>query len=184
MSNNEKHQLHSKVGEQLEEVFLFPYKVLLDPACGGDQHISLFINKKNRENIMCKIDAAIVNDNKINAIIEVEESGISPTKIFGKFYTSYFSSIYIRYVEEYNYSEKIGYFQLIDVSKTNEERSSKERQLKYIENEINKFINDNENSKIKSYTLLCYRNNSDIKKFVSIIEKYCKEINLTTASTL
>jgi hypothetical protein len=94
-----EHPLHKVVGELLEE-FAKKNNFLarLDDACGGDQHIPLFLDSKSNENSLCKVDAMLlkkVNDKKeVVAVIEIEESGFIPTKICGKYLTTALSTLY------------------------------------------------------------------------------------------
>jgi hypothetical protein len=53
----------------------------------GELHLG---DQKNRESAMCKVDAMIVKKGRIEVVVEIEESGFSPTKIFGKFRPRFF----------------------------------------------------------------------------------------------
>ncbi len=175
------HPLHLKIGEKLESLFNLPHYILLiDPACGGHQYISLFINKMNRENAMCKVDAMIVKDTNILAIIEIEESGLNPTKICGKYLAAALSKFYIHNGVKYSLSKDTAFFQIIDISKLNKQNTSKKEQTKYIEKSIQSI---NSTGIIKNYSIDCIDGNDDeitlskiVKKIIAVQIKFRKSL--------
>jgi hypothetical protein len=52
-------------------------------------------DKRRNSEIYCNVDALILKQGRISVVIEVEESGIRPTKICGKFLTSALSTTHI-----------------------------------------------------------------------------------------
>lgn len=95
------HPLHKIIGRYMDEVNFPSCVVLKDPACGGQQHLPLFISQeKSRKTEYCNVDLLILKNNQVRVIIEVEESDVKPTQICGKFLTSALSSYFIH--EKYN----------------------------------------------------------------------------------
>ena len=93
--NDNKHPLHLEIGCKLKE-FARDFDVLLDPACGGDQNIQIFMEEtKSFETQICNVDALLIKNNKIIIIIEIEETNIKPTQICGKFLTSALGQYFI-----------------------------------------------------------------------------------------
>ena len=88
-----RHQKHMKIGSIISRAF--GEQAIFDYACSGGssrkQQIPLFADrKKATDTRMCNVDIALINGNYVKVIIEIEESGIIPTKICGKFLTSSF----------------------------------------------------------------------------------------------
>lgn len=83
------HPLHEKIYSIVEP---FDGKnnntvhVYADHACSGKEgRVSLFLEPtKKRENHICDVDSLIVRGDKIKIILEIEESGRQPVRIFGK----------------------------------------------------------------------------------------------------
>lgn len=92
------HKLHTAVYRALKAAHID--SIHADPACSmnREEHVQLFLDKNGgRENHFCNVDILILNKNKdVSAIIEIEESDITPIKIFGKFLASALSSFYIQ----------------------------------------------------------------------------------------
>jgi len=91
------HQKHLEIGKILLKQY--PDNVVLDYACTNEmpkQQIPLFFSsKKTADSRLCNVDAVLLNDGLLKVIIEVEETGIIPTKICGKFLTSAFAEYLI-----------------------------------------------------------------------------------------
>ena len=80
------HSFHLAVSSQIDKQRAGRGKLFQDPACGGTQHLSLFVgDTKERETHMCDVDMLIVSEGLVRVIVEIEESGFNPTKICGKF---------------------------------------------------------------------------------------------------
>ena len=111
------HPLHKEIADKLESIFP-PNSLVKDEACGGNQRIPLFYDKeKSRETEYCNVDLLVLKENKIKAIIEIEESNVKPTQICGKFLTSALARYYIHEnkenepVEMYNC---VAFIQIVD----------------------------------------------------------------------
>jgi hypothetical protein len=92
-----KHPLHLAIGQLLRDAAAGVPRcdVVLDPACGGSQHLPLFLSaQKSNANRLCCIDGLILRDRKVRVLVEIEESDMKPTKVFGKFLTSALSRGY------------------------------------------------------------------------------------------
>ncbi len=99
-----RHPKHREIGDIISRAF--GNNAIFDYACVGGsfrkQQIPLFTDrKKTAETRMCNVDIALINGNDVKVIIEIEESGIIPTKICGKFLTSSFS----KYLFHYSFGE-------------------------------------------------------------------------------
>ena len=76
------HPLHKRVGEIFIECL--GDKVILDPACGGNQQIPLFIDKTPRNDTkITNVDILVQHNEKI-IICEIDESKYNPNHILGK----------------------------------------------------------------------------------------------------
>lgn len=98
-----EHKLHQVVGDIA--VRNFGENVKLDFACckntDARQQLPLFSSReKSRKTQLCKVDMLIISGNEVKVIIEIEESGMIPTKICGKFLTSGLAKYYIHYGEK------------------------------------------------------------------------------------
>lgn len=92
-----KHELHKAVANIL--VNEFKEKVRLDYACCENvqsrQQLPLYLDKpESRRTQICKVDIIIIADNEVKVIVEIEESGMIPTKICGKYLTSGMAKYY------------------------------------------------------------------------------------------
>ena len=138
------HPLHVKVGKSISKIINPPLKLVKDSACGGKQHIPLFLEKdKSRATQVCKVDLLIIKDKKVSVIIEIEESGFNPTKIFGKYFTSAFAKYYIHKTEGNSsipISNKFLFIQILDSSRFSKKGSKKNIQCDAIEKNINDLI--------------------------------------------
>jgi len=89
------HPLHNAIG-QLLRTCVPEENLILDPACGGDQNIPLFISEtRSRATEYCDVDALILKDGQIKIIVEIDESNRKPTQVAGKFLTSAMATHYI-----------------------------------------------------------------------------------------
>lgn len=143
-----KHPLHKKIAEW----FVNKYKhesdvsIIKDSACGGKQHIPLFIGKyedKSRATNMCNVDLLVIKDNKIAIVVEIEESNIIPTQICGKFLTTVLSDYFSHRKQDgkpFYFSDLPCFIQILDDSKLIKYKTSKDIQGKNIINSISKKI--------------------------------------------
>jgi len=89
------HPLHDAIGHVLKSC-VPEDDLILDPACGGSQHIPLFVSDaRTRETAFCNVDALILKNGQIKVIIEIDESNTKPTHVAGKFLTSAMATHYI-----------------------------------------------------------------------------------------
>ena len=156
MVKKKQHPLHKVIGEIIQESEFPNCTVIKDLACGGKQNISLFcIDKKSNKTEYCNLDLLILKDNRIRVIVEIEESDITPTKIFGKFLTSALSSHFIHRTQNdvpVGMGNSVSFIQILDTSRLKEDKTAKLGQWQYIENSI-KSIVPVKNSKINDYKI-------------------------------
>ncbi|MDR2796983.1 MAG: hypothetical protein LBB80_01430 [Treponema sp.] len=144
--------LHKKTGDILKNLEKnLKIDVVLDKACGigktgKSQNIPLFLKKeeiKSNETEICDVDAMVIKNNEIKIIIEIEESGFLPTKIYGKYMASNLAEYYAHDTLENEILEikksNVLFIQIID-TKGLESISSKPEQFKNIEKSINNLI--------------------------------------------
>src|SRR5262249_656098 len=91
------HPFHRAVGDVLRAEPPSDCRLVLDHACGGCHQVPLVAGSiKSRATRTCYVDALIVGSNQtVPWIIEIEESDIDPTHIFGKIGTSAAASHFI-----------------------------------------------------------------------------------------
>lgn len=155
MMSRKIHPLHKIIADKIESV-LPPLSLIRDEACGGVQRIPLFYDrKKSREIEYCNVDLLVLKENKIKAIIEIEESNVKPTQVCGKFLTSALARYYIHdneMNEPIEMSDSVAFFQIVDTSKL-KGKSAKPEQWKALERSIQSVL-PLTNSRIKSYRLI------------------------------
>ena len=149
------HPLHKAIADKLRSIFP-PHSLVRDEACGGDQRIPLFYDKeKSRATEYCNVDMLVLKDNRVRAIIEIEESNVKPTQMCGKFLTSALARYYIhenkenKPVEMYDY---VAFIQIVDSSKL-KKNSAKRKQWRALERSIQSLL-PLRNSRITSYMLV------------------------------
>jgi len=156
-----QHELHLCIGKILSKIKKTDLEVKRDKACGGDQYISLFLDSKDRKNAICKVDALLIYKNQIQVIIEIEESGLNPTKICGKYLTSELSEFYERGDDKnIRFAEWPTFIQIVDTKGVNESKFSKKEQVSKIESKI---LDKCNTGKIKEYRLFCINGKKDRK---------------------
>ena len=119
---DDEHPLHDIIGQYLCSIPLSQNdKLLLAPECGGYHNLPLFSSSQRaRVTQYCNVDALILQNNKIRIIFEIEESGLLPTKICGKFLTSALSTNLIHNIlnnQSTPLANKVCFIQVIDSSK-------------------------------------------------------------------
>jgi hypothetical protein len=127
------HPLHRLIGEIIAAAPIPDGKVILDAACGGKQNIQLFCadNATNRTRY-CKVDAAVLKNNQVKVILEIEESDIRPVALCGKAFISALASYFIHRKVKYPMAERAFFVQVIDKSP-----DSKLDQCLYLSDSIN-----------------------------------------------
>jgi len=158
-----KHELHLKIGEHLKSIDIENTKIIIDPACGGNQNIPLFLSDtKSNQTEICNVDLMIIKNNKIKIIIEIEEANVKPTQILGKFMTSALAESHIHKKNKDNpisMDENVCFIQILDTKKLNK-KSNKTKQWDNIEDKIKKLLPSLQTN-IKTYQLF-YGNLEDI----------------------
>ncbi|OGB89325.1 hypothetical protein A2625_04070 [candidate division WOR-1 bacterium RIFCSPHIGHO2_01_FULL_53_15] len=147
------------IGESINSAFegKAGIKVVRDEACGGKQHIPLFLSEnKKRENVICNVDLMVIKDNHISIIIEIEESNVKPTQICGKYLTSAISVCYFHAKENnkpVRMSKNVLFIQVLDNIKL-PKGSVKIPQWIQIGERIKKVISDFHGTSVNKYELL------------------------------
>lgn len=168
-----EHPLHLTIGEIINSNKFPGCKIVKDPACGGNQNIPLFCeNGKSNETEYCNVDILILKKDKIQVIIEIDESTRTPTQICGKFLTSVLSSYYNHTLEKNKHVEMSDSCNFVQIVKNPlQKNSSRPEKWEYLEKSI-KSISPIKNSKIKSYHLI-YGN---IQNFENSKSKECLQL--------
>jgi hypothetical protein len=148
------HTFHLAVAKELKNLLADRGELFQDLACGGKQHLSLFVgDTKERETHMCDVDMLVVSEGLVRIIFEIEESGFIPTKICGKFLQSIFATHFIqdsRPEHVFRYSNRVLFIQVFDGSKFNKTGTSKYMQARLIEKKIRDML------PIKGSTITAY----------------------------
>lgn len=138
------HPLHQAVAYRIAKDVSHGMELLRDPACGGDQHLPLFVGKhKARDTRMCCVDLLLVSGGRVRCIVEVEESGFLPTKICGKFLQAALADHFIhdsRPESALPYGERVRFVHVLDGSACLKDGGRKEQQAKLIQEEIRKLL--------------------------------------------
>ena len=157
--------MHLKVAATIQDALAKkPFRLLLDPACGGNQHLPLFISeKKCRATRMCCVDILILKNEKVRAIIEIEESGFLPTKICGKYLQAAIADHFIHasHTKALPYDDKVTFIQILDGSKSLKSGSQKEEQAMLIADKINKNASS---FNIQQYLLFYIKGSDDTER--------------------
>lgn len=151
MSNEKKkqeeslvHPLHVAVAEELQRRIAEDSTLLRDPACGGRQHLPLFIGpRRSSASRMCLVDLLVLSEGRARVIIEIEESGFLPTKICGKFLQSALANHFIHDSQGepvVPYSDRVLFIQVLDSSKLPPKGTKKFSQANLIESHIRRMI--------------------------------------------
>lgn len=166
-----EHPLHKRVAKYIRKYIeengkSGEYKVIIDHECVANdceehlQRIPLFCSEeKGRETEYCNVDMMIVKKkpkDRISVLIEIEESGISPTDICGKFLTSALSSHYIHKTNTENslpLVPPIWFLQIVDISSL-KDNSRKEDQFECLQKSIQEIL-PLPGSAIREYNLIC-----------------------------
>ena len=113
------HPLHLVIGQFLSTLNLQQEtQLLLAPECGGRHNLPLFSSsQKGNDTEFSNVDALIIQNNSVSVILEIEESGLIPTKICGKFLTSALSTHFIHDIlnnQATNMASRVCIIQIID----------------------------------------------------------------------
>jgi hypothetical protein len=150
------HNLHKLIGKTLLELQSNTLTLLLDPACGGDHNIPLFItDEKSNSTEICNVDAIIICNDKIKLIIEIEETNVKPTQILGKMMTSALTKYYIHKTNNNNpieMDDETCFIQILNTGKLKKGLSSKEAQWDNLKNAVSHIL-PVKDSKLCSYEI-------------------------------
>ncbi len=173
-------ELHKDIGKLIKNHFP---NYEMSPECSNEQKkhkIPLYCSDENRKDThYSDVDILIPKGDKIKVIIEIEESDITPIRIFGKFLAAESSSCYIYNSEKYKVEDNsVKFIQILYTPKLNG-NSSKHEQTKNIETSIqNLMLKCNKTGKIKNYEIICVKNkesDSDTKnKIINSIREGLK----------
>ncbi|MDD8021231.1 MAG: hypothetical protein PHU81_08670 [Acidobacteriota bacterium] len=158
------HVLHEKLGKTIRDSFSGEpgYKVMLDKACGGQRILPLFISdKKGNETEICDVDILIAKGIKVKAIIEIEESDVTPNKICGKFLTSALAFYYSDGkgpLQDLN--SPIAFIQVVDKSKLKVYKTKKLKQWENLEKAMCRLLPVG-NSQINVYKIFGFNGPED-----------------------
>ena len=172
----EIHEMHLIIGKKLSENLKNSNIIIfLDKACNkkSKTNLPLFCSSdKSNDTEYCNVDALIIKNNKIKIIIEIEESNIKPTQIFGKFMTSALSKVLINesIISEPIYIDDNAYFIQVLSSQKLKEKSKKKLQGINIEKSINDVL-PIKGSNIVNYKLMYSEITSSFKELIEYINK-------------
>jgi hypothetical protein len=131
------HPLHLAVADEVGRKTEGRAELLRDPACGGSQHLPLFVGlHRGRDTQLCKVDLLVVKSGQVRTIIEIEESGFIPTKICGKFLTSALATYFIHDLRPeltVPFADQVLFVQVLDGSKFLKQGTRKDSQADLIE---------------------------------------------------
>ena len=138
------HPLHQAAADRIAKNVPHDMELLRDPACGGNQHLPLFVGKdKRRDTRMCCVDLLLVSGGRVRCIVEVEESGFLPTKICGKFLQAALADHFIHDSRDEGalpYGEYVRFVHVLDGSACLKDGSRKEEQARLIQEEIRRLL--------------------------------------------
>src|ERR1039458_8254185 len=136
----EDHPLHKLIGDIVSGLDAPNTKVVLDKACGGEQKIQLFCtDASSYKSCLCHVDAAILFNDQVKVIIEVEESDIRPVHLCGKVFVSALATHYIHRKKPYRMADTVFFVQVIDTS-DKPDNASKLPQCRYLETSIQNLL--------------------------------------------
>jgi len=165
------HPLHLAVAKELQQRLSSRGDLFKDTACGGAQHLPLFIGStKSRDTRMCEVDLLIVSEGQVRVIIEIEESGFLPTIICGKFLQSAIATHFIHNSlaeSAIPYGKHVLFVQVLDGSKCLKQDTRKDAQGKLIEKKINSML-PLKRSGITDYLLFFVQGDADCAGLKSV----------------
>lgn len=126
--------------------------LIKDPACVGGpsphyvrvpQNIPLFCSAvRSNPTEYCNVDALVLLGGKIKVIVEIEESALGPTQVFGKFLTSAAAHCYVHDVDgaaPVLKDDRVLFVQVMDTSDL-KPRSTKQQQWANIESSVRSLL--------------------------------------------
>ena len=165
------HPLHERIGELLGSAELGSCELVLDPACGGDQNIPLFVSEpKSNATEYCNVDVLFIRDGQVRGIIEIEEANILPNQVCGKFLTSALASFYHhrRHGNRPIPIQDTFFVQVVDSSKLKGDKTSKLAQFENIRESIREVL-PLSGSGVSSYELVAVAGANDAENSEKVI---------------
>ena len=166
-----RHPLHERIGEMLRGATLGSCELVLDPACGGDQNIPLFVSEpKSNATEYCNVDVLFLEDGRVRGVIEIEEANILPTQVCGKFLTSALASFYHhkRHGSTPISIRDAFFVQIVDSSRLKGDRTSKLAQFENIRESIRSVLPLG-GSAVTSYELVAVAGAGDAQGASSVV---------------
>lgn len=153
------HPLHLAIAEFLSAIHLPAHcKLLLAPECGGTHNLPLFCcDQKSSDAEYCNVDALVVKNSRVCFILEIEESGLIPTKVAGKFLTSALSTHFIHNIlnnAATPMGDQVTFVQVLDATKL-QPTTKKFKQGQLLESSIQGVL-PLRNSKVSVYRLFFF----------------------------
>jgi hypothetical protein len=157
------HPLHVAILELLnksincgKDIKIYPDSSCLKKKNKNKMHVSLFLgNLKKRTYHFCDVDLLITHNDKIKIIIEIEESGRQPVKIFGKVFTSAMATHFIHHKiapDGITKHDKVLFIQVIDSSKL-KENGYRKKQWEEIRKLLENIVNNKSLKDITQYEM-------------------------------
>jgi hypothetical protein len=143
--------LHIAIGNILRSTKLPNTDVLLDSACGGNEHIRFYGKEPpGRNTCMVWVDAAIILNGKIKIVVEIEESNIRPLHLCGKVLATAVSQYYSGQHGHVPLSSSLMFIQVF-IKQSEREDWSKLDQCRYLAAEFEKLFAKSE-SRVACYS--------------------------------
>jgi trans-aconitate methyltransferase len=134
------HPLHRLIGEIVSQVHVTNAEVVLDMACGGQQKVQLFCSEERSfQSCLCHVDAAILFNDRLKVIIEIEESDIRPVHLCGKVFVTALATHFIHRTKCRQMADNVSFIQVIDTSNKSE-NASKLPQCRFLESRIQNLL--------------------------------------------
>jgi hypothetical protein len=153
------HPFHRTIGKLVKNKFQYRRnrKVYFDEACDKDegQRISLHNKSKGNHFRYCNVDILVAIDGKPKIIIEIEESYVTPGRVFGKIIASALSDSYqVKGLPKpCRLDGSILFIQVLDSSKLKED-SKKQGEWKHIEKQTRAILRKIPSCNITRYEII------------------------------
>ncbi len=185
VNNKITHQLHVRVGDiftDFEARKKAKFELYLDSAC--DKHnkhpnIPFFIgNELTNETEITNVDILLLQNGKVRAICEIEESNVKPNNILGKL-TSVAIADRARVIlngktDEIEVGNNVVFIHILSTKKIDDDKSRKPGQWKNIEAKVKSkcpFFNISEYHLIYGDITNFYKGNNGEKELLKILRK-------------
>jgi hypothetical protein len=163
------HPLHRLIGQILVDAVLPDCEIVRTADCGGDGTASLFSSGEWSDELKyAEVDMLLITEReskgrRVQVIIEIEESGLKPSNVLGKFLASAFSSHFIarQGTLPVEISDSTSFIQILDTSSLNIEGTAKISQWEHLEQALQAIVGTL-GGKIARYKLF-YGNSQDFQ---------------------